>query len=199
MTMPTHIDLIAIGGSAGALDVLLEILPALPVSFAIPIVLVLHVPPNRPSLLERIFAAKCSLSVKEVDDKDPLRPRTLYIAPPNYHTLVERSGHLALSVDDPVHFSRPSIDVLFESVAEACGRRALAVLLSGSNEDGAGGLSVLSAAGARTIVQSPETAMYGEMPRAALALTSQHLVLSPREITHHLASLPGQQRQKEYV
>lgn len=181
------IKTIVVGGSAGALDALLTILPMLPAGFRIPVVLVVHLPPDRPSYLVPVLEGHCKLNVKEVEDKEPLSPRTLHVAPPNYHILLERDGSLSLSVDDLVHFSRPSIDVLFESAAIAYGPEAIGVLLTGANEDGASGLCAMRRAGAQTLVQSPECALVKTMPEGAIRLNPNHLVLSVKEIGSFLA------------
>lgn len=181
--MATHdIELVVIGGSAGALDALARILPALPSGFPLPIALVLHVSPGRPSLLPEVLGAKCELVVKEAEDKEPLVAGTLYVAPPNYHLLVEPRRCVSLSVDAPVHFSRPSIDVLFESAADACGPAVLGVLLSGASEDGARGLARIEQAGGITLVQAPQTASARLMPEAALRLAPRSHALPPAEI-----------------
>lgn len=178
---------IVIGGSSGALDALALILPALPSGFVTPVALVLHIQPGRPSGLVNLFRTTSSLSVKEAEDKEPIEPGTLYVAPPNYHLLVESEHHLSLSVDEPVHFSRPAIDVLFESAADAYGRGLAGVLLSGANEDGARGLDRIFAAGGATVVQDPSTAVARQMPDAALRAGCPHRVLSPRDIAPYLA------------
>jgi two-component system chemotaxis response regulator CheB len=198
MTAPPDPELVAIGGSAGALDALIEILAGLPAAFPAPIVIVLHLPAGRPSLLEGIFADRCALAVREVDDKEPLAPGAVYLAPPGYHLLIERTRRAALSVDEPVAYSRPSIDVFLDSVGDAYGPRALAVLLSGANDDGARGLAGLRARGAITVVQDPATAPHPAMPRAALALDPGHLALSPPEISRFL-SRPIASARKEYA
>jgi two-component system chemotaxis response regulator CheB len=184
---PVHA--IVAGGSAGALDALATILPALPAGFALPIAVVLHVPPSRRSHVADVLAAKCALLVKEADDKEPFAPSTVYVAPPNYHLLIEPTFTLALSVDDPVLFSRPSIDVLFESAADAYGPGLVGVLLSGANEDGARGLARIEEAGGTTIVQSPRTALVPTMPEAALGLTRVDRVLPLDEMGPYLARL----------
>jgi two-component system chemotaxis response regulator CheB len=163
----TGAGVVVIGGSAGALDVLLEVLPALPDAFAVPIVLVVHIPPDQPSLLAELLARVCARPVHEVEDKLALEPGAIFVAPPNYHVLVGRGGALALSVDPPVHFSRPSIDVLFESAADSFGAAAAGVILSGANEDGARGLARIHAAGGAAIIQDPATAQHGAMPAFA--------------------------------
>ena len=177
---------IVIGGSSGALDALSIILPALPERFQIPIAIVLHVPPNRPSLLADVLGARCALPVREVEDKEPLAPATVYIAPPNYHLLIERERTFALSTDAPVHFSRPAIDVLFESAAEAYRERLLAVLLAGANEDGARGLGKVKAMGGTVVVQEPSSTRAPEMPRAALRTVAVDGVLAPPDIAAFL-------------
>ncbi len=183
------IELVVVGGSAGALDALGRILPALPRGFPLPIALVLHVPPGRQSHLAEVLGARCELAVKEAEDKEPLAPGTLYVAPPNYHVLIEPrhpsiepTRRVSLSVDAPVHFSRPAIDVLFESAADACGPAALGVLLTGASEDGARGLARIDAAGGTTVVQSPDTATVPTMPEAALRLCHPTHVLPVDEI-----------------
>jgi two-component system chemotaxis response regulator CheB len=185
------IDVIVIGGSAGALEVLLVILPALPSSLAIPIVVALHVAPNHPSLLPTLLGRACARPVREVEDKLPLAPGAIYVAPPNYHVLVERARTLALSVDPPVHFSRPSIDVLFESAADAFGRAAAGIVLSGANEDGARGLRRILDAGGLAAVQDPAAALHAEMPAAAARGSSSAQVLSIEGLTRWCASLTG--------
>jgi two-component system, chemotaxis family, protein-glutamate methylesterase/glutaminase len=164
------IDAIVIGGSAGSVPVLLDVLPALSAAIIAPIIVVVHLPPE-PSRLARLLALACKRPVYEVEDKMPIEPSVIYIAPPSYHTLVERTRELALSVDDPVHYSRPSIDVLFDSAVDAFGGHLLGVVLSGANDDGAAGLARIERVGGIAIVQDPATATATAMPDAALAAT----------------------------
>jgi two-component system chemotaxis response regulator CheB len=159
----------------GGIEALGQVLPRLTGAFSV--VVVLHLGPQRPSLLTDLFAAHCALAVKEAEDKEPLAPGTIYFAPPDHHLLIERTLCLALSGDEPVHHSRPSIDVLFESAAEALGARVAAVLLTGANADGAAGLAMVAAGGGTAVVQDPGTALAAEMPRAGLALCRGALVL----------------------
>lgn len=189
--MRARVDAIVIGGSAGALEALAVILPNLPATFGVPIGLVLHVPPNKRSLLVDVLGARCAMSVVEVDDKQPFEGSTLYVAPANYHLLVERTRTFALSVDPPVRFSRPSIDVLFESAADAYGDRLAAVLLSGANDDGAAGLIKIRDAGGIVAVQDPKTATSSEMPESALRLGLTDRVLTPAAIGAFLKELGG--------
>lgn len=169
---------VAIGASAGAIHALLRILPALPSGYALPVLAVVHVPPGRRSELAGLFAGKCRLPVREAEDKEPIEPGTVYFAPPDYHMLVEAGGTISLSTEEPVFFSRPSIDVLFESAADAYGPDLMGVVLTGANEDGARGLRAVAEAGGSVFVQDPATAYARAMPDAALAACGKARVLS---------------------
>jgi len=164
----SDIEAIVIGGSAGALDALLAIVPALPEEVSCPIVIVLHLPPAQPSLVPEILSRVCTRAVHEAEDKAPLRDQTIYVAAPNYHLLIERNRSLSLSIDEPVHHSRPAIDVLFESAADAYGPAVAGLVLSGANQDGADGLCQIWQAGGVAIVQAPATASSPMMPETAM-------------------------------
>jgi len=187
--MSQAIEAIAIGGSAGALDALTMILPALPQGYALPLMLVLHIPPNKPSYVPEVLGLRCALRVKEAEDKEDLAPGTLYVAPPDYHLLVEKRRQLSLSADEPVLFSRPAIDVLFESAADAYGPALVGVLLAGGNDDGARGLACIKRAGGVTVVQAPHSAAVRIMPDAALAMSSVDYTLTPSELGMFLAKV----------
>jgi len=187
--MTPIIEAIAIGGSAGALDALAAILPALPRGLSVPIVLVLHIPAGQSSHLSEVLGAQCALRVKEAEDKEPLAPGVLYVAPPDYHVLIEKSRCLALSVDEPVLYSRPAIDVLFDSAADAYRQGLIGVLLAGSSEDGAHGLLKIKRAGGLGLVQAPETESARAMPEAAIRLGAVDHVLSPSALGAFLATL----------
>lgn len=192
MTTPAQrskIEAVVVGGSAGAVNAFSTVLSALPSHFSIPLAVVLHLLPHKPSYLVPVFAAQCGLIVKEAEDKETITIKTLYIAPPNYHLLVEKPGALSLSADAPEHFSRPSIDVLFESAADVFGPRLLGVLLSGANDDGANGLAHIQRQGGLTVVQSPQTATAPVMPEAALRVMKPDHVLGLLDIGPFLASL----------
>lgn len=180
---------VVIGASAGALDALSRILPAVPAGFPYPIVIVVHVPADRDSILARLLGARCAIPVREVEDKEPLCGGTVYVAPPDYHLLVERTGHLALSVDDPVNFSRPSIDVLFESAADAFGSGTVGVILTGASCDGANGLRAIRRAGGVTLVQRPDQSFSSLMPQSALDACPEARVGSLEEIARFLGEL----------
>ena len=178
------------GGSAGAIDALLTILPALPATLRASVIVALHVQRDRPSLLTQVFGPRCALPVHEAQDNEPLEPGTIVFAPPDYHLLLDTGPRLSLSLDAPLHFSRPAIDILFESAADLFGERTLGILLSGANADGAQGLAAIDQAQGLCIVQTPDSASSPTMPRAALSLIPQvpH-VLSPAAIAETLNRL----------
>ncbi len=177
---------VVIGASAGALDALSILLPALPATFRLPVIVVVHIPADARSRLADIFRAKCAVDVREAEDKEPLAPGTVFFAPPDYHLLVEMNERLSLSTDEPVLYSRPSIDVLFESAADVYGASLIGIMLSGANEDGARGLSAIVEAGGAAIIQNPDEAFASTMPRAAMAACPSARVLSLDAIADHL-------------
>jgi two-component system chemotaxis response regulator CheB len=180
---------VVIGASAGGLEALSDLLPALPAAFRAPIFVVQHLPRDRPSLIADILASKCVIAVREAEDKLPACPGTVYFAPPDYHLLVDEGHTMALSMDEPVHFSRPSIDVLFESAADAYRSGLVGVILSGASEDGAAGLEAVRRAGGITIAQDPATANVAVMIQAALARGPVDYILSPSRIAERLVTL----------
>ena len=189
----TQPQAVVIGASAGALEALTAILPALPGDFPLPLMIVVHMPPDRESVLVELFRTRCRIAVREAEDKEPINGGTAYFAPPDYHLLVEADRCLSLSNDEPVLHSRPSIDVLFESAADAYGPALIGVVLSGANHDGAAGLKAVSEAGGKVIVQSPEGAFAAAMPEAAKAMCPSAQVLTPQKIAAYLqkvSSLP---------
>lgn len=182
----SRIDAVVMGASAGGIEALSVLLPALPAATRAAVIVVLHLPRDRRSLLVDIFGPKCALPVIEAADKEPISDGTIYFAPPDYHLLVDAGPQLALSVDAPVHYSRPSIDVLFQSAADCYGERLLGIVLTGGNQDGAAGLADIQRAGGLTIVQSPSDAQMPLMPESALALTTPDFVLPLHEIAAFL-------------
>jgi two-component system, chemotaxis family, protein-glutamate methylesterase/glutaminase len=175
-------------GGMRALEVLLG---GLPESFDLPVVVVQHRGAERNSRLRAILQRRSALPVREPNDKEPIEGGRVYLAPPDYHLLVEREG-FALSTEGRVCHARPSIDVLFESAADAFGSGALAVVLTGANEDGAAGARRIKAEGGKVLVQDPATAETGVMPRAALAATTVDAVLPLEEIAGWLAQARGE-------
>jgi two-component system, chemotaxis family, protein-glutamate methylesterase/glutaminase len=180
---------VIIGGSAGAIQALPQILTQLPQSFSVPIVIVLHRLEGSASHLHEYFNQHCALPVVEIEDKQPLLPGQVYIAPAGYHLLLESEGHFSLSVDPRVHYCRPSIDVLLESAADAYGEQVVAVILTGANADGSDGLKKVKEAGGLAIVQRPTTAAVDTMPRAAIKATTVDWVVDLQEIGCLLAGL----------
>lgn len=162
------IELIVIGASAGGISALKHLFMTLPERFRIPIVVVQHFSPESTESLAEFFASFSTLHVKEVEDKEVIAPGTVYFAPANYHVLVSNERTLHLSVDAPVHYCRPSIDVLFETAAEALGPGLLAVILSGANEDGAYGVECVMKHGGKVAIQDINEAEFSIMPGEAL-------------------------------
>lgn len=177
---------IVIGASAGAIQALSEILPALPADFALPILVVVHVPADRSNILAPLFKKKCRMAVCEAEDKEPALGGVIYFAPSGYHLLVEAEETLSLSSDEEVLYSRPSIDVLFESAADAYGPAAIGIILTGANSDGAKGLRAIASAGGTALVQDPSNAYANAMPRAALAECASARAMSLAEIVNFL-------------
>jgi two-component system chemotaxis response regulator CheB len=165
----SRVEAVVAGASAGALDALSAILPALPNDYPVPVFVVVHLPPDKKSILADLLRAKCRVDVREAEDKEPIRAGTVYIAPPDYHLLVEADRRLSLSSEEPVFYSRPSIDVLFETAVDAYGAGLVGVVLTGANSDGARGLRAIADAGGLTLVQRPDLAYAPAMPQAALA------------------------------
>jgi two-component system chemotaxis response regulator CheB len=185
------IQLIVIGTSAGGVDAMTTLLRYLQTPLPVPMLVTLHVSPHS-RWLEGVFVpASPNIAVKEAEDKEMLQPGNVYFAPADYHLLVERRGSVSLSSEEPVSFSRPSIDVMFESAALARGAETLGILLTGANRDGASGLRAIAAAGGLTWVQDPHEARYPAMPLAALALGRPTRVLSVAQMGELLSRQPN--------
>jgi two-component system chemotaxis response regulator CheB len=170
-------DLAVVGASAGGIDALLLLLQELAPPLRLAVAIVLHLPEGRDSQLAEVFGRRLRLPVQEAQPHAPIVPGHVYFAPPGYHLLVEADLSFSLSCDAPVCFSRPSIDLLFDSAADACGPRLLGVVLTGANEDGARGLAAIKAAGGLTAVQDPAEAGHATMPEAAIRLAEPAFVL----------------------
>jgi two-component system, chemotaxis family, protein-glutamate methylesterase/glutaminase len=183
------IKAVAIGASAGGVQALLQILPTLPASYPLPILIVVHVPPGRNNALVPLFQAKCEVEVKEAEDKETASASVVYFAPSDYHLLVEADGSLSLSSDEPVNHSRPSIDVLLESAADALGPALVAVVLTGANCDGAVGLRAVFDAGGGAVVEDPSAAHSPERPAAAVRACPGAQVMMLDAIGPYLLSL----------
>ncbi|MCA0236531.1 MAG: chemotaxis protein CheB [Bacteroidetes bacterium] len=170
-------QVVVIGGSAGSLETVLAMAQALPAQMQAVIIIVLHRKNDPESILENLLSYKTQVPVREVEDKDEIQPGNIYIAPPDYHLLIEDERTFSLDSSEKVHFSKPSIDVTFESVANVFRQRSIGILLSGANADGAAGLLKIRKAGGTTIAQDPVSAEVGYMPQQAIDLGAAGMVL----------------------
>lgn len=185
-------DMIAIGASWGGLHAVGTLLEGLVSAVDATIVVVQHRgPQSQRGLLELLLQEHVDRRVSEPEDKEPIERSHVYVAPADYHLLVER-GHFALSVEERVNYARPSIDVFFQSAAEAYGARAIGIVLTGANVDGAAGLAAIKTRGGVAIVQDPGTAARATMPEAAIAATAADAVLPLEEISRFLEGLSSQ-------
>lgn len=195
--VPRQFDVVAIGASAGGIEALYAVVTALPASFPVPVLIVQHMDPRHKSLLAGLLGRRCRVRVKQAANEETIEDGTVYIAQPDMHLIV-RSGRLVLTDTRQVHFSRPSIDLLFQSVADSYGDRAIGVILSGSGVDGADGIRAIKAKGGTTLVQDPATAAHTGMPQAARATNCVDVTLPLEEIGPAITSLvmpaPGDDR-----
>jgi two-component system chemotaxis response regulator CheB len=183
------VEAVVIGASAGGFEAMLTVLKGLPSTYPMPLVAVLHLPENHDSRLPELFDYRLDLQVREARDKESLAPGVLYFAPSGYHLLVETDRSFSLSCEDRVNYARPSIDVLFETAADAYGKSLAGILLTGANYDGAAGLAGMKLAGALTVVQDPATAEVPTMPEAAIRRMAPDLILPLAQIRSLLRRL----------
>ncbi|SHH28910.1 chemotaxis protein CheB [Massilia sp. CF038] len=191
MTGPkrTRVEALVIGASAGGIDALLRLLPGLPARPAFPVVIVLHLPDDRESRLADVFRQHLPQPVWQAEDKATLTPGNIYFAPPGYHLSIEADRSFSLSQEEPVHFSRPAIDILMESAADVYGPNLCGMLLTGASHDGAAGLARIGAAGGLSIVQHPDDAEITTMPAAALRARKPDHILALAQMRDLLATL----------
>lgn len=175
-----------IGGSAGSLDVLLKMFPAIDRNITFPIIIVVHRKKGTDSLLADLLATKTFLKVKEAEEKEALLPGTIYIAPSDYHLLIERDLTFSLDTSEKVNYSRPSIDVTFHSAAEVYRDKLVCLLLSGSNSDGVNGLIEVKRFGGEALAQNPESAQVDYMPRQAILKARIDHVLAIEEMANFI-------------
>lgn len=180
---------IVIGTSAGGIEASVHILGRLPAQFALPIILVQHLHKDQNNALVRFYRNCTALKVEEAEEKEKIQPGHVYIAPPDYHLLLERDETLSLSVDEKVNYSRPSIDVLFESAADVYSSELVGVLMTGANHDGARGLQKIKEYGGLAVIEDPATAKFPEMPKSALACTQVDYILPLNELADCLLAL----------
>jgi two-component system chemotaxis response regulator CheB len=181
------VEAVVIGASAGGIEAISQLLPAVRSDCRASFLIVLHLPREGPSLLREIFACRCALPVQEAEDKAPIESGKVYLAPPDYHLLVDVGPSLALSIDEPVHYSRPSIDVLFQSAADVYGERLLGIVLTGASADGAEGLAAVASAGGITVAQDPAEALAPALPTAAIRTARVSEILTLDRIRDLLA------------
>ena len=181
--------LIVMGTSLGGLNALSTVLSHLPGGLSVPVAVVQHRSPVVDGALARLLGAQTLLTVEEAEDKMPLLPRHVYLAPPDYHLLIEHTGVMALSTDPHVRSARPSIDVLFESAAHVYGSRVIGIVMTGASVDGADGLRAIADRGGVAIVEDPVSAECAIMPQAALAATPPARVLPLIQIADYVAAL----------
>lgn len=191
--MKADIRLLVIGGSAGSLDAILQILPGLDAALSLSIIIVLHRRNDQDSVLSDLLGAKTQLAVREVEEKDLLEPGVIYIAPSDYHLLVEQDHTLTLDYSEKLHYSRPSIDITFAAAADIYGPALACILLSGANADGAAAIHEAGSKGALTIVQDPADADVPYMPQHALDLGEVGYILKAAQMAAFINTL-GQQR-----
>ena len=182
-------SLIVIGGSSGSLDALMHIFNTLDIIFDIPLIIVMHRNSDANESLAALLGVKTKLKVKEADEKEIIVPGYVYLAPPDYHLLIEKDGSLSLDYSEKVLYSRPSIDVTFQSAAEAYKEKLVAILLSGANADGAMGIAQVKKAGGTTIAQDPDEALFGYMPLQSIAQNNIDKILNSSAIGRFLNTL----------
>jgi two-component system, chemotaxis family, protein-glutamate methylesterase/glutaminase len=189
----TAFDIVLIGVSAGGFNALPKLLGSLGGSFSLPVVIVQHEAADAGDFFVRYLARGCALTVKQADEKEQIVSGTVYVAPPGYHLLIEEDRTFSLSMDAPVNYARPSIDVMFETAVETYGNRAIGIILTGANSDGAKGLKKLKDAGGLAIVQDPESAETSFMPKAAIAATEPDEIMDLEKIGPYLIAVAGPQ------
>jgi two-component system chemotaxis response regulator CheB len=182
-------EAVVVGVSSGGMEVLYMILKSLQGSFPLPLIIVQHMHSNSDNYLAQSLNEKCKMTVKEAEEKENIKPGNVYIAPPNYHLLIEDDRTFSFAITERVNFARPSIDVLFETAADVYKEKLIGIILTGANYDGSQGLKKIKDMGGMAIVQDPFTAKIESMPRAALAATDVDYILPPEKIGSALVKL----------
>lgn len=182
-------EAVVMGVSAGGLYALSVILERLPADYPVPIIIVQHRSRDERTLLEEVLQVKCKIRIKQADEKEQIKNKIVYFAPPDYHLLIERDKTFSLSCEPPVNYSRPSIDVLFETACSVYKETLVAIILTGANSDGAVGIQKIKKSGGVTIAQKPATAAFPFMPQAAIDRNGIQYILELNEITDFLLQL----------
>jgi len=182
-------EAIVIGVSSGGMTALRLIFSALPSDFSIPIIIVQHVSAHSDNVWIKLLNKKSNLTIKEADEKEKIETGNVYIAPANYHLMIENDKTFSLTIDERVNFARPSIDVLFESAADAYKNKLIGIVLTGSNIDGAKGIKRIKELGGMAIIQDPETAESSLMPASAIAAVQPDYILSLEKIVQLLIKI----------
>ena len=187
-------EAIVIGVSSGGMNAMKVMFSLLPKDFNTPIIIVQHISAHSDNLWIKLLNDQNNLSIKEADEKENIEYGKVYIAPPNYHLMIEKDKTFSLTIDERVNFARPSIDVLFESAAEAYKDKLIGVVLTGSNNDGTNGIKRIQECGGLTIIQDPETAESSYMPASAIAVIKPDYILSLEDIIQLLIKLDKQKK-----
>lgn len=189
-------DAIVIGTSAGGFQAVVTILEKLPAIYPVPIILVQHRSKDSRHLFEQVLQSRCSIKIKQADEKEKIQGGMVYVAPPDYHLLIETDKTFSLSSDPRVRFSRPSIDVLFESASVAYRDRLIGIILTGANDDGAAGVIAIGKRGGLTIAQNPDEAEYPYMTQASIGTKKINFIWSLTTIANFLLKLPLRHEKK---
>lgn len=187
-------EAVVIGSSAGGIKALTMVLSALPNDFPLPIIIVQHLHPDSDSYLAHILSSKSGLRVKQAEEKEPVEPGVVYVAPPAYHLLIEEDHTFSLSLEGPVNYSRPSVDVMFESAIYAYQGRLVGIILTGANNDGSKGLKKIKEFGGYAIVEDPDTAEVNSMPKAAIEIAPVDKILPIQQIGPYLLQFINRSR-----
>jgi len=190
-------EAIVIGVSSGGMNAMKIIFSQLPKEFNIPIIIVQHIGSNSENMWIKLLNDKSNIELKEADEKEKIKKGKVYVAPANYHLLIERNKTFTLTIDERVNYARPSIDVLFETAAEAYKNKLIGVILTGSNNDGTKGLQRIKECGGLTIVQDPDTAESSFMPASAIASLLPDYILPLEKIVKLLIEIDIQNKKSE--
>ncbi|MGD8782478.1 MAG: chemotaxis protein CheB [Ignavibacteria bacterium] len=182
-------EAVVIGASAGGLEATIQLLRELPQNFPLPIIIVQHRANDERTLLEEVIQSNCKITVKQADEKEKIKQGTVYFAPANYHLLVEEDSTLSLTSDKLVNYSRPSIDVLFETASEVYRKGLIGIILTGSNGDGTEGIKAIKINGGTTIAENPKTAAFPYMPQSAINTGYVQYIWEIKEIKNFLLSI----------